>query len=75
MALKECKMISLTGMIEKECHYSLIALSLSPRSCSNAKGYCRLLAGNYCFWLEILRFKINVKLTDDADDLIGTLIS
>ena len=75
MALKECKMISLTGMIEKECHYSLIALSLSPRSCSNAKGYCCLLARNYCFWLEMLRSKIEMKLIDDADDLIGTLIS
>ena len=59
-------MVSLTGMIEKECHYSLIALSLSPRSCSNAKGYCCLLAGNCCFWLEKLRNKIDIKLIDDA---------
>ena len=71
MALKECKMISLTGMIEKECHHTLITLSLSPRSCSDTKGYCCLLAGNYCFWLEML----SMKLIDDADDLIQTLIS
>ena len=39
MALKECKTVSLlTEMIERECHYMLIALSLSLRSYSDAIG-------------------------------------